>query len=134
LKITPDTNVLLRPLVRDEAAQARIAETVLRSAALVAISTPSLCELAWVLRQGYKKKAEDIAAAMRELISVSTVNVDRAAVEAGIAMLEAGGDFADGVIAFEGRRNGGVTFVSFDRNAVKKVKASGGSAKCLTPD
>lgn len=131
MKITPDTNVLLRPLVRDDAIQARLAETVLSSAALVAVTTPSLCELAWVLRQGYKKKPSDIAAAIQELISIPTVVVDRAVAEAGIAMLAVGGDFADGVIAFQGRRAGGKTFVSFDRSAVKQTEKTGGDVRLL---
>jgi predicted nucleic-acid-binding protein len=117
--------------VRDNDAQARLAEKTLTSAALVAITTPSLCELAWVLRQGYKKKASDVAAAIRELISVPTVVVDRPAVEAGIITLEAGGDFADGVIAFEGRRLGGKVFVSFDRGAVKLIDGTESEARLL---
>jgi predicted nucleic-acid-binding protein len=47
---------------------------------------------------------------------------DRAAVEAGLASLRAGGDFADGVIAHEGRRMGADVFVSFDRRAVALLK------------
>jgi hypothetical protein len=41
------------------------------------------------------------------LIESASVLVDRPAVEAGLAVLASGGDFADGVIAFEGRRAGG---------------------------
>jgi hypothetical protein len=48
------------------------------------------------------------------LIESASVLVDRLAAEAGLAVLESGGDFADGVIAFEGRRAGGPVFVSFD--------------------
>ncbi len=33
--------------------------------------------------------------------------------------VDAGGDFADGVIAYEGRWLGGETFVSFDRKAAR---------------
>jgi len=40
--------------------------------------------------------------------------VNRPAAEAGLALLEAGGDFADGVIAHEGRWLGAEAFVSFD--------------------
>lgn len=46
-------------------------------------------------------------------------------------MLAMGGDFADGVIAFEGRRLGGEIFASFDRKAVELVASAGGSAKLL---
>lgn len=44
--------------------------------------------------------------------------MNRPAVEAGMAVLDAGGDFADGVIAFKGRWLGGETFVSYDRAVV----------------
>lgn len=46
-------------------------------------------------------------------------------------MLEAGGDFADGAIAYEGRWLGGETFVSFDRKAVSLLMAQGQSARLL---
>ena len=131
MKITPDTNVLLRPLLRDNPAQARMAEETLAVATTVAVTTPSLCEYTWVLRQGYKKSAGDVAAAIRTLMNISTVCIDRPAIEAGLAALEAGGDFADGVIAFEGRRLGGDVFVSFDAKAVRKVAESGGDARLL---
>jgi predicted nucleic-acid-binding protein len=59
------------------------------------------------------------------------VEVDRPAVEAGLAMLDAGGDFADGVIAYEGRWLGAETFVSFDKKAVEMLAAQGVSARLL---
>ena len=46
-------------------------------------------------------------------------------------MLDAGGDFADGVIAYEGNWLGGETFVSFDRQAVALLAAQGKSARLL---
>ena len=42
-----------------------------------------------------------------------------------------GGDFADGIIAFDGRRLGGTVFVSFDRRAVALVERNGGEALLL---
>ncbi|MDP2370940.1 MAG: hypothetical protein Q8M25_22280 [Rhodoferax sp.] len=59
------------------------------------------------------------------------MQVNRPAVEAGLLMLEAGGDFADGAIAYEGRWLGGETFVSFDRKAVSLLMAQGQSARLL---
>jgi hypothetical protein len=53
------------------------------------------------------------------------------ACDAGLAILEAGGDFADGVIAFDGRRLGGAVFVSFDRRAVALIERSGGEVLSL---
>jgi predicted nucleic-acid-binding protein len=50
--------------------------------------------------------------------SAANVAVNRPAAEAGLALLDQGGDFADGVIAFEGRSLGGEVFVSFDKQAI----------------
>ena len=43
-------------------------------------------------------------------------------------ILGAGGDFADGVIAYEGNWLSGETFVSFDKKAVMLLTAQGQSA------
>ncbi len=129
MKITPDTNVLVRILVGDNAEQSKAAEALLKKADVIAISISALCELVWVLSRGYKTSAENIAASIRHLINASNAVVDRPSAEAGLAMLEAGGDFADGVIAHEGNWLGADTFVSFDRKAVKLIEAGGGSAR-----
>lgn len=129
MKITPDTNVLVRVLVRDDAEQSKLAEALLKKADLIAISIPALCELAWVLSRGYKTSAEHIAASIRHLINASNAVVNRPLAEAGLAVLDAGGDFADGVIAHEGNWLGADTFVSFDKKAVRLIEASGGSAR-----
>jgi predicted nucleic-acid-binding protein len=125
VKLTPDTNVLVRMALADDPDQARIAAATLTAAEGIAVTLPALCEFVWVLRRGYKREAQAIAVAIRNLMSSATVRIDRPAVEAGLAILETGGDFADGVIAFEGSRLGGETFVSFDRDVVKRLKASG---------
>ncbi len=132
MKITADTNLLVRALVGDDARQSRRAQAALEKAELVALTVPALCELAWVLSQGYKIPAADIIAAVLALVSASNVVCDRPAVEAGLALLEAGGDFADGVIAYEGQWLGADTFLSFDKKAVKLIETRGGSARLLS--
>ena len=102
------------------------------SASTIAISLPCLCELVWVLRRGAKLSKEEVAVAVRSLMGVSNVVTNRPAVEAGLAMLEAGGDFADGVMAYEGRWLGGETFVSFDRQAVERLSTQGYSVRLLS--
>jgi predicted nucleic-acid-binding protein len=131
MRITADTNVLVRAVTEDHALQSKAAQAALKAAELVAIPIPSLCELVWVLSQGYKIPPRDIAEAIRRLINGANVVVNRPAAEAGLALLEAGGDFADGVIAFEGNWLGADTFVSFDKKAVKLMEAQGGSARLL---
>jgi predicted nucleic-acid-binding protein len=129
MKVTPDTNVLVRVLVGDDAEQSKAAAAVLKKADVVAISISALCELAWVLSRGYKTSAENVAASIRHFINASNVVVNRPLAEAGLALLDAGGDFADGVIAHEGYWLGAETFVSFDKKAVKLIEASGGLAR-----
>ena len=51
---------------------------------------------------------------------------------AGLAVLNDGGDFADGLIAYEGNWLGGETFVSFDKKAVSLVVKQGQQARLLT--
>jgi predicted nucleic-acid-binding protein len=131
MRITADTNVLVRAVTEDHALQSKAAQAALKAAELVAIPIPSLCELVWVLSQGYKIPPRDIAEAIRRLTNSANVVVNRPAAEAGLAQLEAGGDFADGVITFEGNWLGSDTFVSFDKKAVKLMEAQGGSARLL---
>lgn len=129
MKITADTNVLVRSVVRDHKAQAAAADRVLKSATTIAVALPTLCELVWVLLKLYGIPRPDVAAALRSLLAVGNVQADRPAAEAGLAVLEAGGDFADGVIAHEGSRLGGETFVSFDKQAIKLLRAAGFKAR-----
>ena len=131
MKITADTNVFLRLLMGDSELQGPAAIKAMEGASLVAISVHSLCELAWVLGGRYAMPRKDIAASIRGLVGSENVVVDRPAVDAGLAVLDAGGDFADGVIAFEGRWLGGETFVSFDKKAVKLLQAQGVAAELL---
>jgi predicted nucleic-acid-binding protein len=131
LRITADTNILVRVAINDDLEQARQARILLQDAEAVVLTLPALCEFVWVARRGYRRQAGDIAAAMRQLLAAPSVAVDRLAAEAGLAMLAAGGDFADGVIAFDGRRLGGAVFASFDRRAVELVAASGGDTYLL---
>lgn len=132
MRITADTNVLIRALVGDDPDQQRIAVETLDAAETVAISVQSLCELVWVLARGYRTSRNDIATAIRQLLDTGNIAVDRPAVEAGLAVLEAGGDFADGVIAHDGQWLGGDTFVSFDIQAVKLLARTGKSARLLS--
>jgi predicted nucleic-acid-binding protein len=131
VKIAVDTNVLVRAVVRDDKVQAEVAARVLHNASLVAVAVSSLCELVWVLRRKYGFPAAGVAAAIRALLAAGNVEVDRPAAAAGLAMLDAGGDFADGVIAYEGRWLGAETFVSFDKKAVEMLTAQGVSARFL---
>ncbi|MDP2169130.1 MAG: type II toxin-antitoxin system VapC family toxin [Rhodocyclaceae bacterium] len=131
MKVTVDTNVLVRAVVQDDPVQARVAAQVLTDAELIAVALPCLCEFVWVLRKVYGFQVSDVATAISALLAAANVEVNRPAVEAGLSALEAGGDFADGVIAYEGHWLGGETFVSFDKKAVAILAVQGKSARLL---
>lgn len=131
MKVVVDTNVLVRAVVLDDPAQANIAVKVLTDAELIAVATPCLCEFVWVLLRVYGFQPSDAATAIRALLAAANVEANRPAVEAGLSVLEAGGDFADGVIAYEGNWLGGETFVSFDKKAVALLASQGQPARLL---
>ena len=62
MKIAADTNVLVRFIMNDDVKQARMARAELEGAELVAIASPALCELVWVLSRGYHSDAIHIKA------------------------------------------------------------------------
>ena len=58
--------------------------------------------------------------------------MNRPAVEAGLALLSQGGDFADGIIAYEGASLGATTFASFNKEAVRHLKKLGQDSLLLS--
>jgi len=132
VKIAVDTNVLLRDALRDDPRQSQIASRTLQRAKLVAVPTPVLCEFVWVMRRLYKRSSAEIALSIRLLMSADNAEMDRPAIEAGLEVLDQGGDFADGVIAYQGQWLGAEEFVSFDKDAVKLLKSKGMRARLLS--
>ncbi|MGD0548064.1 MAG: type II toxin-antitoxin system VapC family toxin [Terracidiphilus sp.] len=126
-----DTNVLLRAAVRDDPQQAISAAHALRTADLIAVPVAALCEFVWGMRSAYKKSSQDVARSIRSLVSSPNVVTNHPVIEAGLAVLDKGGDFADGAIAYEGEWLGAEEFVSFDEKAVKLLKARGKRARLL---
>lgn len=131
MKITVDTNVLVRAVVSDDKKQAHAAAKLLKESSLIAVPLPCLCEFVWVLRRVYNFGQQDVAAAIEALVNAGNVMVNRPAVDAGLAVLKAGGDFADGLIAHEGNWLGGETFVSFDKKAVSVIAKQGHQTRLL---
>lgn len=132
MNVSVDTNILVRAVVLDDPIQSQAALQCLTQAKVIAIALPCLCEFVWVLKRVYGFSSGDVAGAIGALLASANIRVNRPAVDAGLSVLEAGGDFADGVIAFEGRWLGGTTFVSFDREAVAILSAQSIEARVLT--
>jgi predicted nucleic-acid-binding protein len=131
MKVTVDTNILIRAVMFDDEKQATAAADLLKQAEIIAVPMACLCEFVWVLQRVYSLDRQDIHATLQALLSAGNVAVNRPALDAGLAVLDAGGDFADGVIAFEGQWLGGETFVSFDKKAIALLEKQGHPARVL---
>ncbi len=131
MKIVADTNLLVRLAVSDDPGHRRIAAHAVKEAEAVIVGNLALSEMVWVLRSRYHFSKGVMAMAIRNLCGVRNVVVDRAAVEAGLAAMESGADFADAAIAYEGTWLGGETFVSFDQKAVSALEKQGQKVKLL---
>jgi predicted nucleic-acid-binding protein len=131
MTIAVDTNILVRAAVRDNPQQAKAAADVLRTEESVVIPVVALCEFVWVLRQGFKVPAIEVAESIRSLVNSDNIVSNTPVVEAGLEFLDNGGDFADGAIAYEGSWLGADEFVSFDAKAVELLKAQGKRARLL---
>lgn len=128
MRITLDTNILVRAFTGDDPEQAALARDLLDQASRAVIPIPTLCEFVWVLSRAFKIPAAEIADALDQIIDSETIITDLPAAEAGIEMLRKGGDFADGAIAVQGVAAGGNIFTSFDKKAVELWKNRGGQA------
>lgn len=131
MKIVVDTNVLLRFVLADDPKQYRSAKEALEKATAALVTNHALCEMVWVLRSRYGVSRDNLAATISLVRETEKVVLDLQAVNAGIAALRSGADFADGVIAHEGAWLGGETFVSFDKKAVAAVEKQGQKGKLL---
>jgi predicted nucleic-acid-binding protein len=76
MRITADTNVLVRVMVQDDPGQARTAQHTLKQAETIVVSLVSLCELVWALRYHYDYPRGDIAAALRQLLTIRNLAID----------------------------------------------------------
>jgi len=125
VRITADTNLLLRAILEDHPQQGRQAREAMQRASLIAVPLTVFCELVWTMRRLYQRQPGEIADVIEAMLRVESIVTDRPAVEMGIAMLRAGGDFADAIIAWEGAAMGGDVLGTFDREAVRLLSVIG---------
>jgi predicted nucleic-acid-binding protein len=110
-------------LAWDDDIQSPRAAEVIEGAETVIVSGIVLCETAWVLARSFKRPAKDIAAVLRRFVQAPTVDVDRPLAEAGLASLDRGGDFANGMILVEAERAKSDQLVTFDPAFFKRTKS-----------
>lgn len=124
--VVADTNIIVRIAAKvDNLEQKAAAIKLLDEARNFVIPITVFCEYCWVLRKNLSR--EQIAASIRFLLRHENVVADTQAVHAGLRMLDAGGDFADGVIQHTGSQlaDAPSVFASFDQQAVRLLAAQG---------
>lgn len=125
--VSIDTNVLVRFLVKDEAAteQCRSAKQVFERQA-VFIPESVFLETEWVLRAVYSVPQGEIHSAFTKLLNLAEVLLpDRSALKQVLTYFESGFDFAD---AWHLVRSEGHEMKTFDAEFIKKARKSGHSA------
>jgi predicted nucleic-acid-binding protein len=117
-----DTNVLVRYLVEDDAAQAEEAALFLQTRC--STETPAfvnrivVAELVWVLGRVYRYPRELIADNLALLLRTRTVLVeDGDDVARALELYRDGADLTDALIGLSNTRRGCTTTVTFDRRA-----------------
>jgi predicted nucleic-acid-binding protein len=120
-----DTNVLVRFLVRDDAAQYERARRLIKrevdAGRRVFVSLMVLIELEWVLRSRYGFSKAEIVEVMSLLLNAAEIQFeDESTLEEALFMWDdSRADFADCMIGARNRRQGCRATASFDIKASK---------------
>ena len=120
-----DTNVLVRLATRDDEAQFRKAEKLIRArfphSSPAWISLIVVVEYTWVLAKLYQYGRDEIVETLTALTETDCFQVeDRNLVRAAIHVYARGkADFADCLIAVRNKDQGAMTTHTFDRKAAK---------------
>ena len=118
--IVLDTNLLLRYLLNDDAAQAKRALRLLESAPLVTVTPTIALELVWVLECSDCSRAE-IIGALRHVLGLPNMRLpNETAFYRAVQWFEQGLDFADAMHLALSPAN--ATLMTFDKDFVSKTK------------
>jgi predicted nucleic-acid-binding protein len=118
-----DTNVLIRYVMQDDAAQAARANELidqLTESRPGYVTSIVLAEMHWVLRRGYKIDKASVTAVFQGLLDSKEIVIEQAdTVRRALRRVGDGADFADALIVELGRDAGCEHTVTFDQNAAK---------------
>jgi len=118
--VAVDTNVLVRLLIGDDAAQCKASEALFQSSDIY-ISNTVLLETEWVLRGAFDLSRAEVCVAMRGVLGLPNVSVaDGLLVAQVIDWHEAGFDFADAFHLALGRDQEALR--TFDTDLIKLAK------------
>ncbi len=118
-----DTNVVVRLIVGDHAAQARAAEALVVSEPCT-IAPSVLMECEWVLRACYSLDAKLIGESLRDLLALENIDpLDPVLTRQALDGYQAGLDFADALHAAQ--RRDGASFATFDKPLARRAPKAG---------
>ena len=118
--VAVDTNVVVRILTGDDPKQAARAKKPFASGPIW-ISKTVLLETGWVLRSVYGFDESQIRGALTKLLGLKNVHTeDKSSMVAALALTEHGIELADAIHLTSAPS--GVTFVSFDRDFVRRAR------------
>lgn len=121
-----DTNVIVRYLLNDNAQQNAIATQYLDNSEITCVlPVMTFCEIDWVLRKKIKIPRLDVINFFERLIKKPNVVFDKPLFEIGLYFLKNGGDFADGVIAYQTQNFSNAKWLTFDKDGRKLAKRIG---------
>ena len=121
--IALDTNVLIRYLVQDDPAQAKLANNFIEENCTddspCFIGQIVLCELAWVLESNYGQDRAQIANTIEQLLQVGQLDVMQPDIvwRALADYKSSNADFPDHLLARVNQANGCAVTVTFDKKA-----------------
>ena len=124
-----DTNVLVRYLAQDDAAQSRLANRAFGALSKDEpgfISLIVLCEMVWVLEDLYAMKKPALIDILRTLLESDELQIESKALVWQVFGQFSGAslDFSDALIAAVGSSAGGVHTLTFDKAAAKAAGLS----------
>src|SRR4051794_8959823 len=116
-----DTNVLVRYLTQDDAAQFEATLRLLnRKGATFFVPDIVLMELDWVLSGVYEWTREEIAETLARLLTVhNLIFEDEGRIRGALKIVRLGGDLSDALIAASTQEHGCRVVASFDKGFVK---------------
>lgn len=120
-----DTNILVRYLAQDDAAQAALATALIehdlseREPGFVSLVV--VVECCWVLKRIYGATRADIRSTVADLLDIRQLVIEQRAVVASalVRLGSAAGEFADALIAEIATRSGCDRIATFDRSAAR---------------
>lgn len=122
-----DTNVLVRYIVQDDAAQSAVAGQLIEGACTTEapgrVDTVVLCELVWVLESAYGYSRGIVARVLRQILSTAELSVEAPHLAwAALRTYEQDhADFADYLIGARNREAGCTATYTFDKRAARSV-------------